>query len=300
MRYVFIVNPVAGKKNAYFTLFPAIRQYFERKDLQFSCHITEKPGHAMELADEESRRGDEVRIYAIGGDGTLSETAAGIIGRKNAEIGIFPCGSGNDYIKTFGESGNFLSLEKQLIAPSRPVDMIHSAGKYSINLCSVGLDARVAFEMLKFKKIPFISGPMAYNLAAAKVLTGKLGEQLEIVIDGVNKFSGTYLFALAGSGKYYGGGFCGAPWAVPDDGLLDFVLIRKPPVYKIPLLIKTYKNGGHLESERFKSILTFCRGKKMEIQAPGLAVANFDGECATIARIQFEIVPKAVNFIVPV
>lgn len=300
MRYVFIVNPVAGKKNAYDTVFPAIRKYLDANGIEFSCYVTERPKHATELAETESGKGDAVRIYAVGGDGTLSETAAGAIGRKNAEVGIFPCGSGNDYIKTFGEAANFLSLKKQLKAHSRPVDMIHSNGQYSINLCSVGLDARVAFEMVKFKDIPFISGPMAYNLAVAKVLAGKLGEQLEILIDGGKRFDGTYLFALAGSGKYYGGGFCGAPQAVPDDGLLDFVLIKKPPLYKIPPLIRIYKNGGHLESEKFRSLLTFCRGKKMEITAPNLAIANFDGECAVIRSLRFEVVPNAVNFIVPV
>jgi len=300
MRYVFIVNPVAGKKNAYYSVFPTIREYFGANGMEFTCYITEKPNHATELAKMESRKADPVRIYAIGGDGTLSETAAGAIGRENVEIGIFPCGSGNDYIKNFGEARRFLSLEKQLKAPSRPVDMIHSQGKYSINLCSVGLDARVAYEMVKFKRVPFISGSMAYDFALMKVLAGKLGEHLEIVIDGAGKYDGTFLFALAGSGKYYGGGYCGAPLAVPDDGLLDFVLIRKPPLYKIPPLINIYKNGGHLKSAKFKDFLTFCRGKKMEIKAPGRAVANFDGECSIIDELCFEVVPKAVNFIVPV
>ncbi len=178
--------------------------------------------------------------------------------------------------------------------------MIYSEGKYSINLCSVGLDARVAYEMVKFKRVPFISGSMAYDFALMKVLVGKTGEHLEIVIDGAGKYDGTFLFALAGSGKYYGGGYCGAPLAVPDDGLLDFVLIRKPPLYKIPPLIKIYKNGGHLKSAKFKDFLTFCRGKKMKIKAPGRAVANFDGECSIIDELCFEVVPKAVNFIVPV
>nr|WP_319488181.1 YegS/Rv2252/BmrU family lipid kinase [uncultured Caproiciproducens sp.] len=300
MRYVFIVNPTAGKKNAYYTVFPAIREYFDANGMEFSCHITEKPNHATQLVKIESLKGDPVRIYALGGDGTLSETAAGAIGRKNVEIGIFPCGSGNDYIKTFGESSCFLSLKKQLDAKSRPVDMIHSDGRYSINLCSVGLDARVAYEMVKFKKVPLISGSMAYNFAILKVLAGKIGEHLEILIDGVKKYDDIYLFALAGSGKYYGGGYCGAPLAIPDDGLLDFVLVKKPPMYKIPSLITVYKNGGHLESKKFESLLTFCRGKRMEIKAPEHAIANFDGECSIIDKLYYEVVPAAVNFIVPV
>lgn len=300
MRYVFIINPTAGKKNAFYTIFPPIQKYFDANELEYVCYITEKPMHAMELAKMEGSKGDSVRIYAIGGDGTLSETAGGVIGMNNVEVGIFPSGSGNDYIKTFGESASFLSVEKQLSAPSQTVDMIRSCGRLSINVCSIGLDAKVAYNMADFKKLPFVSGSMAYNFAVIKVLLGKIGDQLEITIDGAKKFEGNYLFALAGNGQYYGGGYCGAPQAVPNDGLLDFILIKKPPLNQIPALIPIYKSGGHIESEKFKDILTFCRGKKMTVKAIRPAIANFDGECHIIDKLDFEVVPNAINFIVPV
>lgn len=300
MRYVFIVNPTAGKKNPYDTIFPKIQQYFGNSGLEYHYHTTKAPLHATELVQSEAAKGDAVRIFAVGGDGTLSETAAGAIGEKNVEIGIIPCGSGNDYIKTFGEQEAFLSFDKQLGAASHPVDMIRSGEQLSINVCSIGLDAKVAYNMVPFKKIPFVSGSMAYNMALVKTLLGKIGTQLEVTIDGDKKFEGNYLFALAGSGKFYGGGYCGAPQAIPDDGLLDFILIKKPPLIQIPSLVPIYKAGDHLTSEKFKDILTFCRGKSMEITALRPAVANFDGECHFIDKVGFQVIPKAVNFIVPV
>jgi len=299
MRYVFILNPTAGKKNAYYSIFPSIQKYFDANGLECVCHITKKPMHALELANMEGAKGDPVRIYAIGGDGTLSETAAGAMGKNHVEIGIIPCGSGNDYIKTFGKVESFLSIESQMSAPSHSVDMIRSGEQYSINLCSIGLDAKVGYNMSHFKKIPFVSGSMAYNFAMIKTLFGKIGDQLEITIDDDKKYEGNYVFALAGSGKYYGGGFCGAPQAIPDDGLLDFILIKKPPLRQIPALIPIYKSGGHIDSKRFKDILTFCRGKKMEVKALRPAIANLDGECHIIDKIDFEVVPNCVRFIVP-
>ena len=299
MRYVFIVNPVAGKKNPYNTIFPRIQEYFHDAGIEYVCHITNQPKQATELVKLQGEKGDAVRIFAVGGDGTLSEVAAGAIGMENVEIGIIPCGTGNDYIKTFGHTENFLSLEKQLNAKSRVVDMIESEGHYSINLCSIGLDAKVGYEMVKFKNIPFLSGPMAYNLAVAKVLFGKMGEHLKITIDGDKIFEDDYLFALAGSGKYYGGGYCGAPLAIPDDGLLDFVLIKKPPLAQIPSLIKIYKTGKFFESSKFDDILTFCRGKEMKVSSLKPVIANFDGECRAIQQVYFKVLPKAVNFIVP-
>ncbi len=299
MRYVFIVNPVAGKKNPYNSVFPLIQEHFRQAGMECVCHITNQPKQATELTRQQGSKGDSVRVYAVGGDGTLSEVAAGAVGMENVEVGVIPCGSGNDYVKTFGPIENFLSFEKQRGASSRWVDMIEFEGHYSINLCSIGLDAKVAYEMVKFKNIPFLSGPAAYNLAVGKVLLGKIGEHLKITIDGDKTYEGNYLFALAGSGRYYGGGYCGAPQAIPDDGLLDFILIKKPPLLQIPSLIKVYKAGGHLESPLFKDILTFCRGREMDVAAPKPVIANFDGECRAIDHVRFQVASKAIRFIVP-
>lgn len=299
MRYVFIVNPVAGKKNPYSYVYPVIQEYFHQKGMECTCHITNQPRQATELARQQGGKGDPVRIYAVGGDGTLSEVAAGAVGLPNVEIGVVPCGSGNDFVKTFGGIEDFLLPEKQFSAESRVVDMIESDGHYSINLCSIGMDARVAFEMVKFKNVPYISGPAAYNIALVKVLFGKIGDHLKVTIDGEKTYEGEYLFALAGNGRYYGSGYCGAPKADPGDGLLDFILIKKPPLYRIPSLVKVYKDGKHLESPLFRDLLTFCRGRKMEVTTPKPVIANFDGECRAIDRVTFRVVPSAVRFIVP-
>jgi len=299
MRYVFIFNPAAGKKDPYPIYYPVIKNCFDEQSLPFTCHITKYPKHAQELAKNEGEKGDAVRIYGVGGDGTLSEIAAGTIGMENVEIGIIPCGSGDDYLKTFGKKENFLSLTKQITAPSRVVDMIKSNGGVAINLCSIGMDAAVAYNMSKLKKLPLITGPMAYNLALVKVLLSKIGNELKITIDGTKKFSGNYLFAVAANGKYYGSGYCGAPEAIPDDGLLDFVLIHTPRLRQVPTLVKLYKAGKHYTAKEFDGILEHCRGKQMHVTAEKPAIGNFDGECRYITDVFFEIIPHAARFIVP-
>lgn len=299
MRYVFIVNPAAGKKDPYQSVFPVIQDYFRQKGMECVCHITSQPKQATELTRQQGAKGDAVRVYAVGGDGTLSEVAAGAAGMENVEVGVIPCGSGNDYIKTFGKMEDFLSPEKQLKAQSRWVDMIESKDRLSIGLCSMGLDAKVAYEMTRFKNIPYISGPASYDLALLKVLLGKIGDYLKITIDDTQVYEGVYLFALAGSGKYYGGGYCGAPLAIPDDGLLDFILVKKPPLLQIPSLVKIYKEGGHLNNPLFKDLVTFCRGSKMHVSSLKPVAANFDGDCHFIDHVDFKVVPKAVRFIIP-
>lgn len=299
MRYVLIVNPAAGKKNPLHTIFPFVRSFFEKERLPFSSYVTERPRQATQIAREEGKKDGSVRIFGLGGDGTIGEIAAGVMDMDNVEIGAFPCGSGDDYVKSFGKRLDFLSPEKQLAGKSVPVDMIRSDREVSINLCSVGMDAQVCYDTAKFECLPFVSGPMSYDIALVKNLLGKIGEDLLITIDGVKKFSGRFLFALAGCGRYYGGGYCGAPKAVPGDGLLDFVLIRKPPFHKLPRLVGIYKSGGHVESEEFRGLLTYCRGKRMEISSAREIPGNFDGECRLLRRTFFEVVPHPVRFIVP-
>ena len=126
------------------------------------------------------------------------------------------------------------------------VDMIQTEKMLSLNLCSAGLDAAVALHMAKFKKLPLVSGPMAYNLALVKCVLGKMGNDLKVTIDGHPPIQDRFLFALAGSGRYYGGGYCGAPEADPSDGLLDFVLIRRVGRLRLAKLLSEYKKGKHL------------------------------------------------------
>ena len=299
MRYVLIVNPTAGNRNPMETVFPSVRDAFRNWKVDFTWYETKYPGHATEIAAAEAGRKDALRIYGFGGDGTLSEIAAGIVGRKNVEIGIFPCGSGNDYIRTFGSKEDFLSPQKQLGARSRTVDMIHSEGRYAINLCTVGMDAKVPLEVERLKRIRFLNGPAAYDIGLIKTLLGPIGNEMTITIDGDKKYEGCFLMAVTGCGRYYGGGYCGAPEAVPDDGLLDFILIRKPALYRIPKLVTLYKAGKHLKSKEFDGILTFHRGKRMEVASMHSVAQNLDGECSLVKQTSFEVVPRAVRFLVP-
>ncbi len=301
MRYVFVVNPTAGKKNPMKWLLPQVKNFFLERRVDFSIRQTNAPKHAVQLAREEAQKGGEVAIVAVGGDGTLCEVANGARGFSNAAVGVLPCGSGNDYLRSFGRKEDFLALPNLLEAVPYAVDMIQDGENYALNLCSVGLDASVALHMTQYKGLPLVTGHMAYNLALLRELLGPIGQPLRILVDGKFQAEGDFLFALAGSGRYYGGGYCAAPQAIVNDGLLDFVLIRRPKSkLKLPVLLKEYKSGAFLHSPRFQNLLVFLRGKRMQIEAlKDKAAANWDGECAYITKASFQILPSAVRFLVP-
>jgi len=300
MRYVFIINPTAGKKNAQGWIREKIERELKPKGVECEIRTTTCPGHATEIAWREAEKGDPVRIMACGGDGTLCEVSRGVMGRSNAALGILPCGSGNDYIKTFGDKERFRSLASQHEGKAVPVDMIRAGDEYAINLCSLGVDAKVGESVIRFKNLPLVSGPAAYNMAVVKVLFSRMYDRLHIAIDDAIHYEGDFFFALAGSGQFYGGGYHGAPEAVPDDGLLDFVLIKRTNKLKILSLLPRYKRGEHREDD-FGGLVFKHRGRKMEVRAltQNPAVINLDGETARRNEITFEVVPKAINLLLP-
>lgn len=299
MRHVFILNPVAGKKHRALKLREDLKELFAASpETEYTVRITEGVGDATRIAAEECAVGDAVRLYACGGDGTLMETANGIPAGSDAQLTVIPCGSGNDYVRTFGDAAEFFNLPELVNGRAVPVDAIDCDGRRSLNIASLGMDAKVAAKMNKFKKWPGVSGSMAYKLAILDVLLHPLGDELQVEIEtenGVEKRTGSFLLALAASGQFYGGGFHGAPQAVEDDGLLDFVLIRKISRLKIPRFLGKYKAGDYLD-------LPFCealRGRRMTISAAAPAYCNTDGECICDNRMSFSVVPGAYRFVLP-
>lgn len=299
MRYVFIVNPAAGKQGRPLRLLPEIEAYFSTRPEcgSYACRVTQAPGEVKEIAGTEAAAGGEVRIIACGGDGTLMEAAEGVFGHSNAALGVIPCGSANDYVRSFPQR-DFNSLDALVRAEIGRVDAIRSGERVAINLCSMGMDADVAAKKDRYKSLPLISGPLAYQLAIADVFCHRIGKQLRIRMDtpqGPVETSGRYFFALAANGQYYGGGYRGAPEAVPNDGLLDFILVKAMPRIRIPGFLSRYKRGAHLNMER----CSHYRGTRMQVICEGEAVVNLDGECFTASEVTFEVLPGAIPFLIP-
>ena len=137
----------------------------------------------MELAAEQAEAGEEVRLYACGGDGTFNEVLRGVRGRANAAVGCIPCGSGNDFVRNFGGREPFLDLERMMRGPAVNIDLIQTEKGIATTICSAGLDAQVAYGIPKFRRLPFCGGTMAYNLSIVQSICGPLGHHLRVQAD---------------------------------------------------------------------------------------------------------------------
>lgn len=158
MQHIFIINPTAGKVDASVALIPQIHAAASRAGLHPTIEVTRRAGQARDLAAQYAAGGEEVYLYACGGDGTLNEILQGTVGHPNAAIGCVPCGSGNDYVRNFGTQAQFLDLDAQLAAQPFATDVIRTPQGCGIEIYAAGIDAQVANGIPKWRRVPFCGG----------------------------------------------------------------------------------------------------------------------------------------------
>ena len=292
MKHFFIVNPVAGKGKA-MKLVPDIIEQCKARNYNYNIVDTGYPGHATEIAKQASDT-KACRIYSVGGDGTLNEVLNGIAGSSSV-LGVIPCGSGNDFIKSIiGSTIPDNILTATIEGKEKLIDYASVNNKYFVNISSVGFDAEVAYQTGHFKKLPLISGKMAYILGILTTILICKNHHMELKLDN-ETISGKSLLIAAGIGKYYGGGIFALPDAEIDDGLFDICHVDAMSRFKILRLFPQYMKGLH---GNIKGVHLF-KSKRVEIRSENPIPLNRDGEIILTDKAVFEIFPKSLPFIFP-
>ena len=239
--------------------------------------------------------GEEVRIYACGGDGTLNEVVAGAAGFPNAAVTAYSGGSGNDFTKLFSEPKAFFDLERLLDAEEAQFDLINCNGNLALNICSVGLDARISTDVASYKRLPLLSGFRAYAVSTAVNVVKKIAEHYVVEVNG-ETIDDEYTFVCICNGRYYGGGFNPVPEADPADGWLDVLLVKKISRLQIPLVIGKYKDGRYAE---LPHLARHIRAKSLKIRCDKATPVNLDGEVRMAQVADFKLADEKVRFFYP-
>lgn len=295
MKNIFIINPRAGKSSAVKRLTGAIEAFFQDHKDTYEIHITQSQGDGTRIAQALAKRGEPLRIFACGGDGTACDVLNGIAGYDHVAMGVIPCGTGNDFLKYFEHAERFSCLEDQLNGSECKLDAIRAGERYCLNQATVGLDAMVCAHKDKFSRLPFVGGQFAYVLALLYCFFFAIKNRFRVQVDGNPPAEREYLLAVAANGRYYGGGFQSAPKALVNDGLLECITIDSVSRFRILSLLRRYSQGKHLTLP----ICTYLRGKTMTVQADKETVINLDGEVYFSHGVTFEVVPDFVRFILP-
>ena len=218
MKHLFIVNPAAGGSDKTAEVRAKVEKAFRDREDPFEIYVTRGPMDAARKIRTEAGLGEPVRVYACGGDGTFNECVCGAAEQANVAVCPFPTGTGNDFCRLFGEDKDlFRDLDALLDGTVTPIDLIDCNGRWSANICSVGVDARIGTDVHKYSGIPLIGGATGYVVSAVVNMFKGIATPMKIRC-GDFTVDGKTSLACACNGRYYGGGFNPCPTARPDDG----------------------------------------------------------------------------------
>ena len=265
---------------------------------------TDAAGHAEKIAREEG--GSRPLLVAFGGDGTASEVARGLIlSGGNAELGLLPCGTGNDFAGDAGipprlpEAARFLSR-----TAARPTDLgrvedASGTSRYFLNSFSLGLAAAVAERAARAGGL----GRVTYAAAAAREITVFTPRSLRVGLDDAPERPRVLLNLTVLNSRRFGGGIRLAPQADPGDGRLDAVLVG--PLGPVGLLDAVFRltRGTHFGRREIEhqhivraAIRTLDAAPASGTGAGARLLSELDGDLVTWrGAIKISVAPGAIR-----
>lgn len=295
MTHLFIINPAAGSRDRTKQYTAEIEKVCQERGLDYRIEVSSAPGECRRIAKEAAESGKEYRIYACGGDGTLNEVVSGAAGFDNAAVSVYSGGSGNDFVKLFSEPKAFFDLERLLDAEETDFDLIQCNDDFSLNICSVGLDARIGTDVAHYKRIPLLSGFRAYAVSTVANVIRGIAEHYVVEVNG-ETIDGDQTLICACNGRFYGGGFNPVPEADPTDGLLDVLLIKKVSRLQVAQVIGKFKNGQYA---KLPHLVRHIRTDRIAIHCDRPSAINLDGELRIAKDVEMRIAKEKIRFFYP-
>lgn len=296
MRHVFIINPVAGPRNSAKDLLSRVEAAFPDGD--FEAYTTQGAGDARRLALRALEPGDPVRIYACGGDGTLNEVVNAAAGKSWAAVTNVPMGTGNDFLRLFGKEGRekFADITLLKDGPQTAMDLVDCNGLLGMNTVCVGVDARVAADVHRFKRIPLIGKKGAYIFSLIATVFKGITRPMKVEMGPIAHEGPTALICVC-NGQYYGGGFHPVPEAAPDDGVLDMLLVGDVSLLQFAGCVGKYAHGRYKECPE---LVRDWHGDLVTVSGEEEMAAVVDGEVLRGTAFTIRLSERRVNFFRPV
>lgn len=282
----FIANPISGANHPV-DWAALIETHLDQTAFDYELTFTRARGDATNLAREAADKGIDI-VCAIGGDGTINETAQGLIGSSTA-LAIIPRGSGNGLARHLGiplVPKDAIGFLHHRIAKKMDVGYLND----QLFLCAagIGFDAKVADAFDQFGK----RGLFSYLYLAFKTYIQYKPATYELVVEDQSMTIKAFFVAFANASQYGNNAYI-APQANIADGMLDLVIIKPFPIWRsIAIIIKTFTRSLHRSS--FVTTIPF---KNLTLNSPGL-LAHVDGEpLKTEGKIIVSIQPKALKIV---
>jgi len=304
-KWLVIVNPNAGSKKGAKD-WTKISHLLTQEGFDFHCIFTEHRNHAIHLTERNLEKGYR-NFIVVGGDGTMNEVLNGIMSQtvipmEEISLGMIPVGTGNDWCRTFGvpfDYGKAINILKAKKIFRQDIGKVsyhkknETFQRYFLNVAGMGYDALVA-KKTNILKEKGKGGPLAYiYFVFASLFQYKFMEGF-IEIDDRVVFKGEIFSMNVGICKYNGGGMMQVPFAIPDDGLLDMMIIKKASKFIVIRYARKLYDGTLVNLPVVKTF----RGKSIRIRSTGKIYLETDGESLGHTPFTYEIIPGVLKVIV--
>lgn len=222
MKALLIVNPISGTSaSAKQAAIEMAQRKLPEAGIDLEIAYTERRGHATELAAKAARAGVPI-VIAAGGDGTVNETAQGLI-FTNSTMGILPCGSGNGLARHLNiPMKPDKALEIITAGRAEKIDYCTANDEPFFCTCGMGFDAAVSD---RFASRPDRRGLRNYVRAAIEVFLTYKRQEYEIVTPNGEFRDRAFIVALCNASQYGNDAFI-APWASVSDGMIDVTILK--------------------------------------------------------------------------
>ena len=278
-KVVVIINPISGagrRRDLARQRAEQAAAFIEKRRLDAEVFVTERSGHARELALAARRRGVTLFV-AWGGDGTVNEVGSALIDSP-ASLAIVPSGSGNGLARELG-----IPLEPtaafQMVFDGRPrlIDAGELDGHPFFNIAGLGLDARVAHRFADggLERRGFIR----YLELAAREVLSFVPSEYALTADGHDLRAKPLLIAIANA-RQYGNGALIAPGALLDDGKLDLIIVNHRPVWQVLVQTRRLFSGDMAQVPG----VSMTKARSIAISADTPLLYHIDGEPFTGGR----------------
>lgn len=256
--------------------------------------LTEGPAHATALA-REAVEDEAALVLAAGGDGTVNEVAAALLG-TGVPLGIVPVGSGNGLARALRIP---LRPDRALAAleggVARRMDVGQINGKPFLNVAGVGFDAFVGWAFHKAGRKGGRRGILTYVRTSFRLLRLYNAPDLRLEASGTILDARPFVMAFA-NGPQYGAGAVLNPGARLNDGRLEVVLLEDGPLLETLALAPRLFLGGIERSRRYRRLAV----EEALLLARVPAQHHRDGEPEPEAeRLEVKLLPKALRVLVP-
>ena len=292
-RALLIANPASRRGMG---LIGRATRAFARAGVECDLVLTERPGHAAEIAAE--RHASYDAVFSLGGDGTAMEVAGALAGTQYP-LGPLPGGTGNLLARAMNIP---LDLERAIVALVKGKVMQIDLGRLSDGrrfaiAAGVGIDVTMVIDTPRWMK-RFL-GVLAYTVmgtraAVAAVARGKI-IRARLTVDGVTEDHAATSIMVANFGSLLSERLTLGPTIRADDGQLDVCLFAPRNMFDAVRIMWRMLRRNFADHPT----MIYRRGRQIRIETDPPARAQADGELIGLTPLEISVEPRSVRLLVP-